>query len=124
MRERHLQSIFKALEEAKSIIDDLKDNRLDENQIDLKLWSLREQIEYSCAITSIMHDLMDYYPEIPTLSSRNTENILEFIKESIDHAIRNIRMNPKKAYGALVNTLYLHREFRKKRRKKRQSTRT
>ncbi|WP_455364105.1 hypothetical protein [[Eubacterium] cellulosolvens] len=111
MKDQYLEKIIKSLKEAHTIIDDILKNPVDKKNLDLKFWILRERIEYSSAILSILNDLADFYPDLSTIPPEKDPRInLKQVRDNVEHALHHVLDNPRFAYENLkAASLHLER---------------
>ncbi|WP_455367941.1 hypothetical protein [[Eubacterium] cellulosolvens] len=102
MKNQYIEKISKSLKEAHTIIDDIRNNPVDKKTLDLKFWTLRERIEYSSAILSILNDLADFYPDLFTIPpEKDLRKNLTSIRDNVEHALHHVLDNPRFAYENL-----------------------
>ena len=111
MKNQHTEKIIKSLKEAYAIINDILNNPVDKENLDLKFWILRERIEYSSAILSILSDLADFYPDLSTIPPEKDPRInLKHVRDNVEHALHHVLDNPRFAYEKLkAASLHLER---------------
>jgi hypothetical protein len=107
MKNPSLQKALEALNESILIIEKIMKNQYD-GELTNAIWLVRERMEYSSAIISILNDLADHPPNLSNIfSDTSQEKCIEGIRDNVLMAVENIKHNPRFAYEKLKIALAL-----------------
>jgi len=99
--EQDLKAIA-AIDKASKIIDEAVELLIEKKigALDLKLWQIAAELEYTSFLISVSHGLADYFPDLSGVDQNNEtlDSLIAKIQQTLENVATILLSNPKEAY--------------------------